>query len=363
VESYSTYGGWPPVETSLTALDDSVLPGAENGYQLTLTNPNPISVSLQYAYLSLPDGFTYKAGSTTGATTADPENSTGFLRWRNGLSIEANGSITISVKVTTSATTGHYFASAGGQTPGYSVWVYSDSGALISVAPPLDASTCTVLGTAGNDVLAGSDGNDVICGLGGDDRLDGKGGDDLLLGGDGDDILLAGPGADVMRGGGGLDTVNYAARTTPVRVTLGDDDNVDRDDDHVVADDGTYAHVDADDDGDIDDEDPWQLLERDDVDADVEIARGGRGDDHLIGSDNDDELYGGAGADVLDPRGGANLADSGDGDDTVFGGWSTHERVFCGNGFDRYRASLDRDLIVGCELYMPSEGATLRRPS
>ena len=161
-----------------------------------------------------------------------------------------------------------------------------------------------------------------------------------------------------MRGGGGLDTVNYASRTTPVRVTLGDDDHVDKDYDHTVADDGTYAHVDSDDDGDIDDEDPWQLLERDDVDADVEIVRGGRGDDILIGSDNDDELYGGAGADLVDPRGGANLADAGDGDDMVFSGWSAHEQVFCGNGFDRYRADRDNDLIVGCELYMPSEGAS-----
>ena len=47
----------------------------------------------------------------------------------------------------------------------------------------------------------------------------------------------------------------------------------------------------------------------------------------------------------------------------MFGGYSVHERVFCGNGFDHYRASLDRDLIVGCEFYLPSEGATLRRPS
>jgi hypothetical protein len=360
VESYSTYGSWPPVETSLTQLDDAVAPGAEDGYRVTLTNPNPISVGLQYAYLSLPAGFTYKPGSTTGATTAEPENSGGFLRWRNGLSIEANSSITISIKVMTSTTSGHYFASAGGQTPGYNVWVSSDTGAIISVAPPLDTSTCTLLGTPGDDVLVGTDGDDVICGLGGDDRLDGKGGDDVLLGGDGDDILLAGAGADVMRGGGGLDTVNYASRTTPVRVTLGGDDDVDRDDDHVVADDGTYAHVDTDDDGDVDDEDPWQLLEHDDVDTDVEIVRGGRGDDHLIGSDNDEELYGGPGADVIDPRGGANLADAGDGDDTVFGGWSVHERVFCGTGFDRYRASLDRDLIVGCEFYMPSEGATLK---
>ena len=61
-ESYSTYGEWPAVESTLTALDDSVIPGADNAYRLTLRNPNPINVFLQYAWLDLPDGFTYKPG-------------------------------------------------------------------------------------------------------------------------------------------------------------------------------------------------------------------------------------------------------------------------------------------------------------
>jgi hypothetical protein len=353
VESYENFAGWPPVETTITQSDDSVAPGAEVGYRVTLHNPNPVSVGLSYVYLGLPDGFTYKPGSTTGATTADPDR---FMQWRTGLSIEPGSDLTIDVVATASSTPGHYFASAGGSAPCCAQSVWGDSGAIVSVAPPLDLSTCTIRGTAGDDSLTGTDGKDVICGLGGDDRIDGRGGDDVLLGGDGNDLLVGGDGADVMRGGGGLDTVSYASRTAPVRVTLGDDG----DPDHVVADDGTYAHVDTDDDGDVDDDDPVQLLEHDDVDADVEIVRGGRGDDHLIGSENDDELYGGAGADFIDPQGGANLADGGDGDDTVFSGWSIHEKVFCGTGEDSFRADLENDLVVGCEHYLPSEGASRR---
>ncbi|HEY6889275.1 MAG TPA: hypothetical protein VI300_15885, partial [Solirubrobacter sp.] len=258
-ESYGTYGEWPAVESTLTALDDSVTPGVADGYRLTLRNPNPINVFLQYAWIDLPDGFTYKPGSTTGSLTDDPEITSGnFLRWRGGLSIGANAELTISVAATTSATPGHYFASGGGYAVNYTPWINSSSGAIVSVAPPFDETTCTIRGTAGDDVLTGTEGNDVLCGLGGndvlrggpgndvvyggdgDDRLDGGDGDDMLLGGDGSDILLAGAGADVMRGGGGLDTVNYADRRTAVRITLGDDDNLDTDYEHTVADDGTY---------------------------------------------------------------------------------------------------------------------------
>jgi hypothetical protein len=90
----------------------------------------------------------------------------------------------------------------------------------------------TVLGTAGNDVIAGTPGDDVIvagegndrvrasggrdrvCGGGGKDKLSGsggadllagEGGRDLLTGGGGKDVLVGGPGADKLRGGGARD--------------------------------------------------------------------------------------------------------------------------------------------------------------
>lgn len=73
--------------------------------------------------------------------------------------------------------------------------------------PPPDGPTCTIIGTAGNDLLVGTPGRDVICGLGGNDVLIGDGGDDLLIGGDGSDLLVGGAGADVVDGGGGADLV------------------------------------------------------------------------------------------------------------------------------------------------------------
>ncbi len=378
VAGYQTYGNWQPVETAISALDDSVAPGAANGYRLTLTNPATNDAVLRYAYINLPAGFTYTPGSTTGATTADPTVSVysgaQYLQFNQGLLVPAGGEITIAIAVKASSVVGDHYASGGGQTPGYSPWVNGTTGAHIATELPFDVATCTISGTAGDDVLTGTAGDDVICGLAGndvlrgaggndvlvggdgDDRLDGGDGDDTLLGGRGDDIVLAGAGADVMRGGGGLDTVNYSARTTPVRITLGGDDGIDDDNAVVAHDDGTYVRVDDDGDGEIDDDDPIETREGDDVGGDFEIVRGGRGDDFIVGSFSDEEIYGGAGRDFIDPQAGSNLVDGGDGDDRLLSGWNAHERMFCGAGNDLYRADVDEDLVVGCEIYWNSEG-------
>ena len=235
VESYQTYGDWAAVETTITALDDAVAPGAANGYRLTLTNPANNDAVLRYAYIDMPVGFTYTPGSTTGATTNDPQISTGFdgsqfLRWSENLVVPSNGLVTVAVGIKTSTALGDRYASGGGQTANYSPWINSTYGAHIATELPFDLTTCTISGTPGDDVLIGTPGNDVLCGLGGndvlrglggndvlaggdgEDRLDGGDGDDSLFGGRGDDIVTADPGADVIRGGSGLDTVNYGAR-------------------------------------------------------------------------------------------------------------------------------------------------------
>jgi len=69
----------------------------------------------------------------------------------------------------------------------------------------LQQPTCTIVGTAGDDVLRGSAGDDVICGLAGDDVIVGEAGDDVLLGGPGEDLLVGGPGLDQLYGDDGDD--------------------------------------------------------------------------------------------------------------------------------------------------------------
>jgi hypothetical protein len=65
--------------------------------------------------------------------------------------------------------------------------------------------SCTVVGTAGRDVLRGSAGDDVLCGLDGNDVIHGGGGDDILVGGPGLDLLDGGAGADRLEGGADAD--------------------------------------------------------------------------------------------------------------------------------------------------------------
>ena len=76
------------------------------------------------------------------------------------------------------------------------------TGTIVDDDPP-----CTIMGTAGANVLRGTAGRDVICGLGGNDVLSGLGGNDVLIGGPGSDRLNGGGGADSLRGGGGADVL------------------------------------------------------------------------------------------------------------------------------------------------------------
>jgi Ca2+-binding RTX toxin-like protein len=74
--------------------------------------------------------------------------------------------------------------------------------------PKSGKTTCTVLGTQGNDVLRGTRGADVICGLGGNDRIEGGAGNDVLRGGDGNDRIGGGGGRDRIEGNRGRDVLS-----------------------------------------------------------------------------------------------------------------------------------------------------------
>jgi len=74
---------------------------------------------------------------------------------------------------------------------------------LLNTTP--SATSCTITGTSGNDVLSGTSGRDVSCGLGGADTLKGVEGADEIRGGPGQDILQGNLGKDAVIGGGGAD--------------------------------------------------------------------------------------------------------------------------------------------------------------
>jgi hypothetical protein len=73
--------------------------------------------------------------------------------------------------------------------------------------PPL-GSRCTIVGTAGANVLRGTSGDDVICGRAGNDTIYGGAGHDLILGGYGNDRLYGQEGREYLVGGPGSDTLS-----------------------------------------------------------------------------------------------------------------------------------------------------------
>jgi hypothetical protein len=142
---------------------------------------------------------------------ADPEPGSSFSGWSGACSgAEPACKLTMGAGKQVTATFDATPTSPGG--PG-ETGSPGGTGDQPGPAPPV--GTCTITGTAADDVLTGTPGRDVICGLGGNDTLAGAGGADVIIGGRGADLLRGGRGRDVfyardrrrdrLRGGRGID--------------------------------------------------------------------------------------------------------------------------------------------------------------
>ena len=152
------------------------------------------------------------------------------------------------------------------------------------VQPPeadWEGNECTIVGSAGPDVLYGTAGDDVICGLGGDD------------------VILPSMGFDRIDGGDGKDMVSFQDLTYPVVVNLYNED--------------VY----------VDGQPLYHLLHS------IEDAEGGPDGDILIGSDGPNELYGLEGNDSLYGYGDDDLLDGGGSFDTCVPGTGTDTLINC----------------------------------
>lgn len=100
--------------------------------------------------------------------------------------------------------------------------------AALSLPFGAQAETCngleaTLIGTAGDDIIAGGNGDDVIVGLDGNDTITGGNGTDTICGGDGNDSLDGGNGADYLDGGQGADSLAGGRGPDRLNGWLGDD--------------------------------------------------------------------------------------------------------------------------------------------
>ena len=137
VSHFTTFSplGLAPLSTTKTADAATAAGGASDGYTITIHNPNASAATLTSITDTLPAGFTYTAGSSTGVTTTNPGISGQTLTWAGPFSVPASGDVMLHFNVTVATTTGVYFNNAGGE-----------AGA-IPVAPTGPTAAITVTGS------------------------------------------------------------------------------------------------------------------------------------------------------------------------------------------------------------------------
>ncbi|TMK97436.1 MAG: DUF11 domain-containing protein [Actinobacteria bacterium] len=104
-----------------TADSSIVAPGDQDGYTITVNNPNESAVALDSVTDDLPGGFSYVPGSTSGMTSDDPSISGQTLTWNGSFPVPGGGSDTLHFNVIVAETPGEYFNQASATAEGFSV--------------------------------------------------------------------------------------------------------------------------------------------------------------------------------------------------------------------------------------------------
>jgi uncharacterized repeat protein (TIGR01451 family) len=118
--------------TSKTADQAGATVGAQDGYTITVSNPNASAVQLASITDTLPAGFSYVSGSTTGVTTSNPSVSLQTLTWTGPFTVPAAsgptpGTASLHFNVTVSSTPGTYFNNATADGGNFSVIATGDT--------------------------------------------------------------------------------------------------------------------------------------------------------------------------------------------------------------------------------------------
>lgn len=151
--------GRVPLTTSMTADSPTAIGGGSNGYTITIHNPNTTAVTLTDVTDTLPSGFSYIPGSSSGATVADPSIVGQNLAWAGPIPVPASGDISIHFNVTVSTTPGEYFNNAGGNATGFTVAPSGDT-AKITVGGQPHTLTATKAGSGSGTVTSSPAGID-----------------------------------------------------------------------------------------------------------------------------------------------------------------------------------------------------------
>ncbi|HEY4272516.1 MAG TPA: hypothetical protein VGM65_10960 [Candidatus Udaeobacter sp.] len=131
---------------SKTADSSTSQAGTQNGYTITIQNPNASDVTMSSITDTLPAGFVYVPGSTTGVTSSDPAIFAQMLTWSGSFSVPARDSISLHFAVIVADAPGDHFNQAGGSAEGGYNVISTGPTAQVTI---MEGSTPTPTPTAG----------------------------------------------------------------------------------------------------------------------------------------------------------------------------------------------------------------------
>jgi uncharacterized repeat protein (TIGR01451 family) len=132
--------GMVPVVLGQAVANASVAPGARQVFTLTLTNPNKVPATVTSITNTLPAGFTFVPGSTTGLTTTDPTVAAQAASWTGSFVIAPGSSVTLTFAATAPTTAGTYPNAAAATVVAPFVVVPGGPGATTTVGGPAPAA-------------------------------------------------------------------------------------------------------------------------------------------------------------------------------------------------------------------------------
>jgi uncharacterized repeat protein (TIGR01451 family) len=145
--------GQQPLTLTKTADAGSVAAGGSDGYTITANNPNAGPVTLTTLTDTLPTGFSYQSGTTSGATTTDPGIVGQQLTW-SGIVVPGGGSASVHFGVTASSTAGIYTDDAEGTASGVTIVGTGDTAPVTVTSSPTSTGVTTSLSGGGNSGTA-----------------------------------------------------------------------------------------------------------------------------------------------------------------------------------------------------------------
>jgi hypothetical protein len=147
--------GQVPVQVDIQADASTAIASSTDGYTVTMTNDNATPATIDSVATQLPQGFSYQTGTTTGATTADPQINGQTMTWSGPFTIPAHGTVTYHYDVTVASTDGHYESSVDGASSTATVANSLDTAPIdVAAVQPLPAFPVKGLPIAGLIVVA-----------------------------------------------------------------------------------------------------------------------------------------------------------------------------------------------------------------